>query len=410
MAESSIRKLAVGLTLSLFALWGFGHRLYDTLVPPFAKVFDLSSLALVLTQSVYAITYFLFAIPAGLYVRKFGYKATMVFGLGAFAIGAFLFYPAAEQHAFPFFIFAATVMAIGWISLEVSANPFLARLGPVENIPRTLNFGHALFPVGVLIGVYTGRWVILSDLSLPADRLAQAVVQPCIVIGAAVLVLAFVFDKVPFPPLASERVSHGAGREIRTLLTRPLFVLGMVAQFAYVAAQAGTWGMATRYVESALPGISATSSADVLLWCLVLYGVGRFVATALMYRFDPGQLLAAFATSGLVLSAVATGLGGKFGVICMMASSLSMSMMFPTILGLSIRDLGPLMNTGTALVYTGGAGGAVGLIAMHLVWTISSVQYSMLVPCLSYAVVLAFAMAQPKPGRLPSDAAIHPAE
>jgi MFS transporter, FHS family, L-fucose permease len=383
---------AIVLTLSMFALWGFGHRLYDTLVPPFAKVFELSSLAQVLTQSVYGIVYLLFAIPAAMYARRFGYKATMVAGLGGFAIGAFLFYPAAEQHAFAFFIFAAVVMSTGWAMLEIGANPLIARLGPADTIVRRLNFAHALYPVGVLTGLYMGRWVILSDLSLPVDKLAHAVVQPCIAIGVVVLLLAFLFDKTPFPPVASEHVKGSAVAEIRTLMARPRFVAGVGAQVCYAAARASTWGLAVRYVTDAMPGISTTSAADVLLWCLVIYGAGRFVATALMYRFEPAGLLALFAGGGVVLAAAAAVSGGPLGVACVLGTCFCMSTMMPTILGLSIRDLGPLMNTGTALVYTGGSGGALGLLAVMLIWTVSSAQYAMLVPALGYAAVMAFGL------------------
>ncbi len=397
MTEKYVRThaLAFCLTISLFALWGLAQRLYDTLVPPFAKVFDLDSFGLVLTQSVYSIVYFLFAIPAALYARKFGYKAAIVFGLGSFGVGAFLFYPAAEQHAFLFFLFAAAMMSCGWIFLEVSANPLIARMGSIETSAQRLNFAQAFYPVGVLLAVYIGRWLILSDLSLPIGRLADAVVQPYIVIGAGVLLLAFLVDKVRFPAVATERVEHGSGarREFRTLLSRPLFMFGVAAQFFYVAAQVGTWTLTTPYVDTALPGIAATSAADVLLWSLLLYGSGRFIGTALMTWIDPDQLLSVFAGAGVLLAAIATGTGGQLGVICMVATSFFMSIMFPTILASTIRDLGPLTKSGTALVYMGGVGGMAGLALMHLVWTISSIQFAMLVPCLSYAVVLAFAIA-----------------
>lgn len=399
MASDIVRrhKLAFVLAFGLFALWGVGHRLYDTLVPEFAIAFGLDSRELVLTQSVYSLVYFLFAIPAAIYARAFGSKAAIVFGLGSWCVGAFMFYPAAQQHAFLFFLFAAAVMSCGYIFVEIAVNPIVARMGPPETATRRLNFAHALYPIGVLAALYVGRWVILSDLALPTERLANAVVQPYMVIGAAVLLLAFVVDNTKFPPFATERGSrHQAASEFRTLLSRPMFLAAVGAQFCNVAAQAGTWTLSNWYVQSAMPGATAPVVADFLLAALVIFGIGRFTGAFLMLRYDPVRLLALFSGSGLVLSTIAAFNSGPLGVYAMVASSFSMSIMFATILGTAIKDLGPLTKAGTALVYMGGAGSGIGVSAMHLVWTVSTIQSAMLVPTLGYAGVLVFALASGK--------------
>ncbi len=390
-------KVAIVLTFALFALWGVGHRLYDTLVPEFAKAFGLNSQELVLTQSVYSLIYFLFAVPAAIYARAFGSKAAIVFGLGSWCVGAFLFYPAAEQHVFLFFLFAAAVMSCGYIFVEIAVNPIDARMGSPERAPLRLNFAHALYPIGVLAALYVGRWLILSDLALPIEQLTHAVVRPYMVIGGAVLLLAFVVDNTRFPPFATQRGSRGeAIREFRTLLSRPLFLAAVGAQFCNVAAQAGTWTLSAWYVEAAMPNMSAPAAADFLLASLVIFAIGRFAGAFLMIRFDPARLLAVFAASGLVLGGIATISSSALGVYAMVASSFSMSILFATILGLAIRDLGPLTKAGTALIYMGGAGSAIGVSAMHLVWTVSSIQLAMLVPTLGYAGVLVFALASGK--------------
>jgi MFS transporter, FHS family, L-fucose permease len=395
MKTRSSYLLAIVLTTGLFVLWGLSHRLYDILVPQFAQVFALNSTELVLTQSVYSIVYFLLAIPAALYARAFGYRAAIVCGLGCYAVGAFLFYPAAEQHAFLFFLVAAAIMSCGWIFIEVAANPMIAMMGSFGNFTQRLNLAQAFYPIGVLIGIYVGRWLILSNLTLPPARLAEAVVEPYIVIGACVLFLAFVFDKIAFPPIAIERSPRGesAAKELRQLLTRPLFVFAIVAQFFYVAAQVASWLMTIHYVQYALPGTTLAHAADVLLWMLLAYGSGRFVGTALMRWIDPDLLLAAFALGALVTCAIAAGAGGWAGVAALVASSFFMSIMFPTILAGAIRDLGPLMKSGTALIYMGGAGGFAGLALVHLAWTLSTIQFALIVPTLCYAVVLSFALA-----------------
>jgi MFS transporter, FHS family, L-fucose permease len=395
MTEHIFRKhkLALVLTFGLFALWGMGHRLYDTLVPEFAKAFELGSVELVVTQNIYSFVYLLLAIPAALYARTFGSKAGIVFGLGAWCVGAFMFYPAAQQHAYLFFLFAAAVISCGYIFIEIAVNPIVARMGPPETAIRRLNFAHALYPVGVLAGVYVGRWLILSDLELPLEKLADAVVRPYMVIGVAVLALAFLVDKTDFPALATERGrGPGAMQEFRTLLSRPMFVAAIAAQCCGVAARAGTWVLSGTYIQAAIPGTSMLVAADFLLASLVIYGIGRFAGTALMFWINPCRLLAIFAGSGLVLAGVATVYGGEIGVYAMVASGFSMSITYATILGIAIRDLGPLTKAGTALIYTGGAGAAIGVMLMHVVWTFASIQYAMLVPMFGYAGVLAFAI------------------
>jgi len=386
-------RLAYLLIFGLFALWGLGHRLYDTLVPDFAKAFGLDSVELVVTQSAYSLVYFLFAIPAALYTRTFGCKAGVVFGLGAWCVGAFLFYPAAQQHEFLFFLFAAAVMSLGYIFLEISVNPVVARMGPPESAIRRLNIAHALYPIGVLAGVYVGRWIVLRNLELPIGKLANAVVQPYMVLGGFVLLLAFVAEYIPFPELARAREGRrGALKEYRILLSRPRFLAAFGAQICNVAAMAGTWTLSAWYIGYAMPGATEALAADFLLLSLVVFAAGRMAGAALMFRFDPNRLLLLFALSGVAFGTIATFFGGETGVYAMVASSFSVSIMFATILGSAIRDLGPLTKAGTALIYMGGAGSAVGVALMHLVWTYSSIQYAMLVPTLGYAGIVAYAL------------------
>ena len=389
-------KTALILTFGVFALWGIGHRLYDTLVPEFAKAFALNSSQLVLTQSVYDLVYFMLAVPAAIYARTFGSKATIVFGLGSLGVGAFLFYPAALQHAFLFFLFAAAVMSCGYIFLEIAANSVVAQLGPPQTATQRLNFAHALYPIGLFIAIYVGRWVILSDMDLPIEKLASAVVQPYMVLGLAVLLLAFIVDHTSFPAVATQRSPHQtAMAEFRTLLSRPWFLAAVAAQFCNIAGQAGAWTMMASYVNVAIPTASASFAEDFLLVALILFGVGRFTGAILMYWFDPNRLLAIFAGSGVVTAAIAAVAGGQIGAYALVAFSFSTSILFATILGAAIRDLGPLIKAGVALVLMGSSSGAaVGIAAMHLVWTVSSIQFAMIVPLLGCLGVVVFALAR----------------
>jgi FHS family L-fucose permease-like MFS transporter len=384
---------AIVLTFGLFALWGVGHRLYETVVPEFAKVLELNSAQLILAQSVYSLVYLVFAVPAAIYSRTFGSKATIVFGLGFWAVGAFLFYPAALAHAYGSFLFAAAVMSCGYLFLEIGANPIVAGMGPPETTVRRLNFAHACYPLGVLFAVYVGRWVILSNDARPLAQLAGAIVKPYMLLGLGLLLSAFLVDKIAFPPFATERVSHRKILgEFRTLLARPKFLAAVAALGGATAARTGTWALSILYVKNSMPHASALTADDYLLLTLVTYAIGRWVGAFLMFRFDPVRLLAVFAASGVVLGAVATLCGGTIGVYAIVGSGFSVSIMFATILGTAIKDLGPLTKAGTALMYTGSSGIGIGLVIMYLIWTVTSVQFAMIVPTLGYAGVLAFAL------------------
>ncbi len=386
------------LTVSLFALWGLGHRLYDSLMPQFAGVFHLDAFERALTDSTYSIVYFVAAIPAALYARRFGYKAAILFGLGSFCVGAFLLYPAAETRIFDYFLFALVIMSCGWLLLEIAANPLAASLGPVETSVQRLNLAQAFFPLGSLAGLYIGRWLITTHLALPTGGPGNSIVHPYIVIGAGILILAYLVGEVRFPAVASERVKglRSVGGEMRTLLTRPLFLFAIVAQFFSVVALAGTWSIGGRFVANAFPGMPQTALDDVFVVTLAVYGAGRFVGSALMCRIAPDRLLALFAGAAIFLAGVATLSGGPLGAIAVLASSFFLSIMWPTILGLAIRGRGPLMKLGTALICMGGAIGGFAYQMASVAWTFPAVHFAMVLPLVSYGVILAFAHASEK--------------
>jgi len=386
--------LAFILIVSLFFAWGIANSLNDILIPQFKKAFVLTDLQTGLVQSAFYGGYFLFAMPAALFMRRFGYKAAVVFGLIIFAAGAFLFYPAAEQHAYVFFLGALLVIASGLSFLETSANPMVAALGTPETSERRLNFAQAFNPLGVLSGVFIGRWFILSDKVLPSQELAHAVVAPYMVIGGCILLWALLIATVKFPPVATARVEKGAGEPggFLKLFGYPRFLFGVMAQFFYVAAQVGVWSFTIRYTQHAVPSIRITAAADILFWSQFSFMIGRFVGTALMGRINPDRLMAIYAGLAVALTLIATLVGGWPGVICLMATSFFMSIMFPTIFAGAIRDLGPLTKSGSSFLVMAIIGGAVAPPLMGLISGFSSMQYAMVVPCLCFAVILAFAM------------------
>lgn len=385
--------VAFVLTVSLFALWGMGHQIYESLMPQFAAAFHLQNYQRALTQIIYDIVYFVGAIPAAFYARRFGYKAAILFGLGCICIGAFTLYPAAEMHILTYFVLAVAVMACGWIFLEVAANPLVACLGPDKTFVWRLNLAQAFYPLGALAGVVTGRWMLATNLALPGAKSASAITHPYILLGAAVLLLTFLFEEARFPPVGNERIRGGSRAALSSLLSRPMFLFAIAAQFFSVMALAGTWSVSGQFIGPAFPHRPDGIFSSAFLWALTIFAAGRFAGTAMMRVIDPARLLAIFSGGGIVASLIAAGTGGMTAAMAFLASSFFVSITWPTVLGLAIRGTGPQMKPGTAFICMGGAAGGIAYQLIRTTWPFPSAHYAIVVPAVSFAVVLAYALA-----------------
>ena len=411
--------LAVGLIVSLFFLWGMANNLNDVLIPHFRKAFTLSDLASGLVQSAFYLGYFLVAIPASLFMQRFGYKRAVVFGLALYGAGALLFWPAADARSYMFFLGALFVIAAGLAFLETAANPMVATLGAPEDAERRLNFAQAFNPLGSIAGVAIGRTFILSGIERTPDEIAAmspsavdvwraheaaAVQLPYFVIGLGVLVWAVLIALTRFPATADGHESEaGVGNLARfgELFRRPRYLFGVFAQFCYVGAQVGVWSFTIRYVQAELPGTPERTAAALLIVALVLFMAGRFVGTALMGRIAPLKLLAAFGLINAALGLIAVAAGGLTGVAALTLTSLFMSIMFPTIFAASLRGLGPLTKVGSSLIVMAIIGGAVLTALMGLISDLSgAIRLAMIVPSAGFLVVAGFAWsryAHPEP-------------
>ena len=386
--------LSIALTGCAFAIWGFAQWLYGMLISPFAAALLLNTGEIYLAQWVLCLGYCLAAIPAAMLTRHFGYKSGVVFGFGCFGVGMFLFHPAAEQHQFYFFLAAALLAGAGLSFLEISANPMIARLGPLETSVRRLNIAQAIIPVGGVMGFLVGGWIIRSALQHPAAQLAQVLVQPYFAIGVVVLFFAFIVDKVAFPPVAGERVKKGEhiSQDFAQLISRPLFMFGLGAMFLCLVAQVILLGLSVPYSLAFIPGLPLASAGNIILWSLIACIIGRIIGTAAMYWIDPVRLLAGFAGCAAVMTTTITLVGGQFGVVCIVGASFFMSILFPTIFGCSIRDLGPLTKTGAALLILAAGVGAGAMVIPNLDFAIAHIRYMMLIPSLSFAAIMVFAV------------------
>jgi MFS transporter, FHS family, L-fucose permease len=400
--------LPLVLVVSLFFLWGVANNLNDILIRQFKKAFELTDFQSGLVQSAFYLGYFLFAIPAGLLMRRYGYKAGIVVGLVLYGAGAFLFYPAADLRTYGFFLFALFVIASGLSFLETSANPFVTVLGPPEGAERRLNFAQAFNPLGSITGVAIGRFFIFSGnddapariaAMSPATRAAYdaaqsgAVQTPYVAIGIVVLVLALVILLTRFPAVHESHEPRARGEaRWRELRGRWRFFFAVAAQFFYVGAQVGVWSYLIRYAEATVPGTADRRAADFLILSLGLFMLGRFASAALMRRVAPAFLLAAFAAVNTVLAALAIALPGHIGLFALIASSFFMSVMYPTIFALGVSGLGEVRKLASSLLVMAIVGGAVLTPAMGALSGLAGINWSMAVPCLCFAVVLGFAL------------------
>ena len=405
------RLLPVILIVALFFLWGVANNLNDVLIAHFKKLFTLSDLQAGLVQSAFYLGYFCLAIPAALFMRAKGYRAAVLTGLGLYALGAFLFWPAAGAQSYPFFLAALFVIASGLAFLETSANPLIARLGREETASRRLNLAQAFNPLGSITGVVLGSQFILSGVTVSPEQQqamapaalaawraseASSVQVPYLIIGLIVIGWAILIRVVRFPPVATESdVDEGVGalEDFRSLLRERRLLFGVVAQFFYVGAQVGVWSYLIRYAQVAVPGTHEHLAASYLTISLALFMLGRFTGVMLMGRIAALPLLAGFAGISAFLCVVATALGGTVGTMALVATSFFMSIMFPTIFAESVAGLGPRTKSAAALLVMAIIGGAVLTAAMGYVSDASgSMLWAMLVPAGCFLVVLAFAL------------------
>jgi MFS transporter, FHS family, L-fucose permease len=407
-AATSRAAYAFVLIVSLFFLWGVANNLNDILIKQFKKAFELSDFRAGLVQSAFYLGYFLLAIPASLVTRRFGYKAALLVGLGLYAAGAFLFYPAAAVRTYGLFLGALFIIASGLAFLETAANPLVTVLGPAQGAARRLNLAQSFNPLGSITGVLIGQHFIFSGVELSQPQLggmtaaartayyasqSTAVKGPYLLLGLVVLVWALLIATVRLPVATEPTAAPPPGAaQVRKLFGNANYVLAVLAQFFYVGGQVGIWSYFIRYAQAALPGLTERHAADFLTGALVLFMLGRFAGTALMRYVAPARLLAGFALIALVLTSVALLFPGRTGVGALVAAAFFMSIMFPTIFALGLRGLDDHERKSAAsFLVMAIIGGATLTVVMGAISDAAGIHRAMIVPLLCFAVVLGFA-------------------
>jgi len=395
------------LVTSLFLLWALANNFNDILIRQFQKALDLDRAQAGFIQFVFYLGYFTMALPAGLLMRRFGYRAGILAGLGLYAAGALLFYPAAEMRLYAPFLTALFVIASGAAFLETAANPYIVAFGDPSRASQRLNLAQAFNGFGGLIApIIGGRFIFsgvehshaalaaMAPAQLAAYRLAEArmVQLPYLTLASIVILVAVAIALVRLPSVSAAG-EEGVGRvSIAQLLRNRSLASAVVAQFAYVGAQVGIWSFFVDFVKELVPSTPERSAAYLLSLSLVLFMTGRFIGTALMQRVTATRLLLIFALANIVLTAAAALLPGMAAVAALICTSFFMSIMFPTIFSLGVQDLGDRAVLGAPLIIMAIIGGAVFPPLMGwLSQGIGRVQPTIAVPLLCFLVVAYFA-------------------
>ena len=398
--------VALVLVITLFFLWALTSNLLPTLIPHLKKACQLDDLQSAFIDSAYWVAYFVMAIPAALIMRKYSYKTGIICGLVIAAIGAACFYPAAEIRQFGVFLGALFLMASGMTFLETAANPYITVLGNPETSSQRLNFAQAFNGLGAFVSAFFLNKIILSGIDYTPEQLnamkpaalqnylsteAHRVQMPYLAIAGVLLIVAFLFIITKLPHVPEEKTA--SFKIDVTVFKHKHFLNSVVAQFFYVGAQVCISSFFIRYTKYT----SGMSEADVtnhhyLGYLLLCFMIGRYVGTFLMTKIKPQHLLTFYSACNILLLAYCVFIGGKFGLYAMMGVEFFMSIMFPTIFALGIKDLGNQTKIGSSFMVMSIVGGALVPLALGYISRNANIQIAYVVPLICFFRDIIFRM------------------
>ncbi|MGC4037266.1 MAG: L-fucose:H+ symporter permease [Chitinophagaceae bacterium] len=374
------------LVTSLFFLWGLAYGLLDVLNKHFQEALGVTKTRSTLLQAAYFGAYFLISLPAGIFMTKFGYKKGIIIGLGLYAVGALLFYPAASMLSFDFFLISLFILASGLTFLETAANPYITVLGKPETSEFRLNLSQSFNGVGAFIGPVIGASLFFNEGGAKVSTDLSSVQVVYIIIGAIVLLVAALFWRTAMPEISEGTLVSNASQDSKPLFKHKNFTGAFIAQFFYVAAQVGIAALFINYCTEAGVGIDNQKAAYLLSVSLVLFTIGRFVGTALMKKIAPNVLLMVYAIINVALCAVVVWTTGQLSVYALMTVFFFESIMFPTIFALGVKDLGHHTRRGASFIIMSIVGGALVPYVMGIL-SEKSTATAYIVPLVCFIVV-----------------------
>ena len=375
------------LVTSLFFLWGFAHAILDVLNKHFQEVLNITKTHSAFIQVTMYMGYFIMAIPAGLFINRFGYRKGVVFGLLLYGLGAFLFIPGQYYVSFNAFLFALFVIGCGLTFLETAANPYVTELGAKETAASRLNFAQSFNGLGCICAPILTGLLLFSDDSQPTGNVAL----PYACMGVVVLLVAIVFMRVRLPEIKHQTEVDSQGHRVG-IWSHKLFIFGLIALFAYEVSEISINSFFINYVVEQGWMNARRASLILSFGGLSLFMAGRFIGSWIMQRISAERMLL-YCSIGTVLTTTLILCDlGIISLIALLCGYAFEAIMFPTIFALSLRGLGGHTKRASSYLMMSPVGGVVGPLLMGYVADItSSMVMSFIVPWIAYAVVLMYA-------------------
>ena len=404
------------LITSCFALWGFANDITNPMVKAFSKIFRMSATDGALVQVAFYGGYFAMAFPAAMFIRRYSYKAGVLLGLGMYAFGAFLFFPAKMTGEYYPLLIGYFILTCGLSFLETSCNPYILSMGTEETATRRLNLAQSFNPMGSLIGMYVAMNFIqarlhpldTADRALLGEQEFEAIkeydlsvlIAPYLAIGLIILLMLIVIRLVKMPKNGEENHDINFLPTLRRIFALPRYREGVIAQFFYVGAQIMCWTFIIQYGTHLFMSQGMDEkAAEVLsqkynIVAMVIFCISRFVCTFILRYLNAGRLLMILAVLGGAFTLGAVFLQNIYGLYSLVAISACMSLMFPTIYGIALKGLGDDAKFGAAGLIMAILGGSVLppvqalVIDMHTIGSLPAVNVSFLLPFVCFIVIV----------------------
>lgn len=406
------------LITTCFALWGFANDITNPMVKAFSKIFRMSVTDGALVQVAFYGGYFAMAFPAAMFIRKYSYKAGVLLGLGMYAFGAFLFFPAMMTGSYYPFLIAYFILTCGLSFLETSCNPYILSMGTEETATRRLNLAQSFNPMGSLLGMYVAMNFIqnrlnpmdtaersrlsLSEFEAVRDSDLSVLIAPYLVIGIVILVMLLLIRMVKMPRNADQSHTIDFFPTLKRIFSIRHYREGVIAQFFYVGAQIMCWTFIIQYgTHLFMSQGMEEKAAEVLsqkynIVAMVIFCISRFVCTFILRYLNPGLLLKLLAVAACGFTIGVIFLQNVWGMYCLVGVSACMSLMFPTIYGIALRGLGDDAKFGAAGLIMAILGGSVlpplqaSIIDCHVLLGMPAVNLSFVLPLICFIVIIIY--------------------
>ena len=400
------------LITSLFAMWGFANDITNPMVAAFQTVMEITNFKASMIQFAFYGGYATMAIPAALIIKKYSYKMGIIVGLSLYAVGALLFFPAAQFEVFGFFLVSLYILTFGLAFLETTANPYILSMGDEGTATRRLNLAQSFNPMGSILGMFVASKVILSALDSDKRDAAgnlifetlnaaeKAVVRthdlgiirnPYVILGFVVIAMLVVIALYKMPKRAEADHEIHAMDSFKNLINNIKYREGVIAQVFYVGAQIMCWTFIIQYADNL--GIPKAEAQNYNIVAMAIFIASRFISTFLMKYLNSRLMLTVFAVGGMITTTGVILIQGMPGLYLLVATSAFMSLMFPTIYGIALGGLKDDATLGAAGLVMAIVGGALmpplqgWIIDQGTILSMPAVNFSFLLPLICFVVI-----------------------